>query len=66
MDIYFNDEPAVVADGISLYDFLISTGVNPERTVIELNDELVERAAWKETLLAENDRVLAVTFVGGG
>lgn len=66
MNIYFNDKPIPAVAGINLIDFLLTLGINPEHTVIELNDELIERKFWAETILADNDRILAMTFVGGG
>ena len=38
----------------------------PERLAIELNQQVVRRAAWAETTLKEDDRIEIVHFVGGG
>ena len=66
MNIYFNDKPILATVGINMIDFLLTLGINPEHTIIELNDELIERKSWTETILADKDRILAMTFVGGG
>lgn len=66
MNIYFNDKTIPADAGISLPDFLFSLGINLENTVIELNDELIERKFWTETILKDQDRILALSFVGGG
>ncbi len=66
MNIYFNDKTIPATAGINLTDFLLSLKINLENTVIELNGELIERKSWAETVLTDNDKILAVSFVGGG
>ncbi|MDD2480353.1 MAG: sulfur carrier protein ThiS [Victivallaceae bacterium] len=66
MNIYFNDKTIPAPAGVNLADFLLSLKINLENTVIELNDELVERKSWTKTILTDNDKILAVSFVGGG
>jgi sulfur carrier protein len=41
-------------------------GLNPAATVVERNHEIVERAAYSKTALAENDVLELVRIVGGG
>lgn len=66
MKIIFNRKEVDAANGVTLRDFLLSAGLNPERVIVELNDELVPGPRWEETVLNDGDRLLAVTFVGGG
>ncbi len=66
MKVIFNRKEMDAADGVTLRDFLLSAGLNQERVIVELNDELVPSPRWKETVLNDGDRLLAVTFVGGG
>jgi thiamine biosynthesis protein ThiS len=64
--IVLNGEEREVPAGATLDDLLTRLAVAPERIAIELNREVVRRAHWRETALAEGDRVEVVHFVGGG
>lgn len=64
--LIFNDNEVEVNRGISLDEFVRNTGLVSERVIIELNDELIVSADWAKTTLNNHDRILAVTFVGGG
>jgi thiamine biosynthesis protein ThiS len=41
-------------------------GMKQDRVAVELNRDIVPRAKWTETDLAEGDRLEIVHFVGGG
>ena len=41
-------------------------GMKQDRVAVELNRDIVPRAKWAETNLAEGDRLEIVHFVGGG
>lgn len=41
-------------------------GMKQDRVAVELNRDIVPRAKWSETSLAEGDRLEIVHFVGGG
>ncbi len=41
-------------------------GMKQDRVAVELNRNIVPRAQWAETNLAEGDRLEIVHFVGGG
>lgn len=47
---------------------LLELGISPERTgtAVARNDEVVSRARWSETKLAEGDRIEIITAVQGG
>jgi thiamine biosynthesis protein ThiS len=66
MNVIFNRSETEADDGISLYDFILSTGLNPARIIVELNGSLVPGGHWRQTVLNDGDCILAVTFVGGG
>lgn len=66
MRIEINGTGHNVADGINLSELVAHLALAPERIAIELNREVVRRAAWAETLLREEDKIEVVHFVGGG
>lgn len=61
-----NGEPREAEPGTTLADYLAALGVDPARTVAEVNGVVVERARFGEIGLREGDRLELVRFVGGG
>lgn len=65
MKITVNGE-AVTIDPISVHDYLLSLQIDPRNVAVELNREILPKAAYQTTLLQEGDTVEIVHFVGGG
>jgi sulfur carrier protein len=57
---------AVAADGQSLAEYLEQAGYVRERVAVELNGDIVPKAAYDDTRLSAGDEVEIVAFVGGG
>jgi thiamine biosynthesis protein ThiS len=66
LKIVLNGEEREVSAGATLQELIAGLAVAPERVAVELNREVVRRALWRETALAEGDRVEVVHYVGGG
>ena len=66
MKVRANGKTMEVAENTNLWDFILSYKIKPETVIIELNEIVVRRNVWTETMLTEGDRVELVTFVGGG
>ena len=66
MRVQINGEFRECTEGIKLNDLIAQLSLAPERLAIELNQQIVRRAAWPETTLQEGDRIEIVHFVGGG
>lgn len=66
MLIEVNGEKRAVPASISLSELITHLKLAPERLAVELNQRVVRRVEWPETLLKEGDRVEIVHFVGGG
>lgn len=56
----------VAADGKTLAAYLNECGYTTERVAVELNGDIVPKAAYGETVLNAGDEVEIVAFVGGG
>jgi sulfur carrier protein len=54
------------SEPITLAQLVESLGMKQDRVAVELNRDIVPRAQWAETNLAEGDRLEIVHFVGGG
>lgn len=65
-DILLNGEPRTVTTGTTLSTLLQELGLDPTTVAIERNREIVPRADYADTRLAEGDALEVVTFVGGG
>ena len=60
-----NGEEKDVA-GQALADYLSSAGYNAARVVVEINEAIVPRDRYAETVLRDGDIVEIVCFMGGG
>jgi thiamine biosynthesis protein ThiS len=66
VDILLNGEPRGIAPGTTLAGLLAELGLDARQVAVERNLEIVPRADYAATALAEGDRLEVVTFVGGG
>lgn len=64
--ILLNGEIREVSGGIDLDQLLELFSLPKQRVAIELNSNVVRRADWPMTQVANGDRLEVVHFVGGG
>jgi thiamine biosynthesis protein ThiS len=64
--ITVNGESRTVAAGASIADLLESLGVASPRIAVERNRDIVPKAEYAATALAEGDVFEVVELVGGG
>ena len=64
--IILNGEGREVPAEISLDHLLELFSLTKQRVAIELNNTVVRRAAWPETVVRVSDKIEVVHFVGGG
>ena len=65
MRLTINGEPRDVA-AATVLALLEELGLNPACTVVERNHDIVDRAAYGDTALAQGDVLEIVRIVGGG
>ena len=53
-------------DGKTVVELLGSMEYGSQRVAVEINEEIVPRASYGETVLKDGDTVEVVRFVGGG
>ena len=63
--VKINGADADVA-GKRLLDYLAEANYDPKRVAVERNGDIVPKARYCETILADGDTVEVVSFVGGG
>lgn len=66
MKIWLNGEEREFPDGITVGELLDALGVVRARVAVEVNQQVVRRAAHATHRLEAGDRVEVVHFVGGG
>ena len=54
------------AAGKTIAQLISDGGYEPVRVAVELNEEIVPKAAYGTTVVSDGDRVEIVGFVGGG
>ncbi|MBV2362424.1 sulfur carrier protein ThiS [Streptomonospora nanhaiensis] len=66
MDVIINGEPRQVAPRTTVAEVVRTLTRSPGGVAVALNDEVVRRADWAATVVAENDRIDVLTAVQGG
>jgi sulfur carrier protein len=66
MTITVNGQPRPLGDAKTLAQLLDALGVKAAKKAVELNGQIIPASAYASTLLAANDQVEIIQFVGGG
>jgi len=66
MRIMVNGQWQQQNDGLNVAVLLEKLSLEPRRVAVELNKQLLPRARYAQTALAEDDQLEIVTLVGGG
>ena len=61
-----NGEVVENVAGLSLDDYLKKEDYTISRVAVELNGNIVPKAEYAKTMIAEGDKLEVVSFVGGG
>lgn len=64
--IYLNGKKEEIQEGISLSQLLEARKIRPEVVTVELNEEIVDKSKYAETLIKANDKLEFVYYMGGG
>jgi len=64
--VYVNGEAKELSDHISLSELITQLNLPAGRIAVELNRNVVRRNDWSTTMLADDDSLEIVHFVGGG
>ena len=66
MKVTVNGKAMEVTENRNLYDLLQSSKVKADAIIVVLNDVVVRKDMWTETVLNEGDCMELVSLVGGG
>lgn len=64
--IQLNGERRKLGGEIAVSGLLQQLELTPQRVAVEINEQLVKRAAFDQVTIRDGDRVEVVTLVGGG
>ncbi len=64
--IQLNGEPYELPEPLSVDALLARLDIDARRVAVELNEIVVKKAAYANTLVGDGDAVEVVNFVGGG
>ncbi len=66
IQIHANGEARSLRRGTTVADLLRDLEIKTERVAVELNLEILDRAAFDRQVLNDGDRVEILGFIGGG
>jgi thiamine biosynthesis protein ThiS len=66
IQIQVNGEPRSWRAGGTVADLLLDLDIRTERVAVELNLEILDRAAFAVRNLRDGDRIEILSFIGGG
>jgi len=61
-----NGKQEVLKDSISIGEYIMQKGLNPDTVVVEHNYNIIQKEEWSNVFLKENDVLEVLRFVGGG
>ena len=66
ISVHLNGERREVAGEITLDRLIDEFDLPKQRVAVELNERVVRRGDWPETIVRDSDKIEVVHFVGGG
>ncbi len=66
MKIFCNGQVREIASGTTLQALLDELNLELDSVVAEINKQIIDRDQYDQTILAEQDQVELIRFVGGG
>ena len=64
--ITVNGKEVTLTGPLSVADYLEQNNYKVNRIAVEMNEEILPKYSYSETMLKDGDRLEVVTFVGGG
>ncbi|MFO0283260.1 MAG: sulfur carrier protein ThiS [Acidobacteriota bacterium] len=66
ISVEVNGQRQEIPSGLNIRTLLDFLDVDPQRVAVELNRAIIRKTEWEATMLAANDQIEVVMFVGGG
>lgn len=66
INIYVNGDARTWRSGATVEELLRELDIKTERVAVELNLEILDRAAFAQCQIKDGDRLEIMSFIGGG
>ena len=66
MEVFVNRKPVAVESGTSLAELLDRLGIVPDGTAAAVDNKVVPRDMWRQTIPAEGAKITVIRAVCGG
>ena len=66
MKVVLNGKEEDFSQPLTICELLAAKNLEPDRVAVELNMEIIAKAAWTEVALQDEDKVESLSLVGGG
>jgi len=66
LQILLNSEKEILEKQITISEFLLAKGLNPETIIVEYNGTILKKQEWSNIDLRDRDQLEVLNFVGGG
>lgn len=66
VSIILNGKKENTEEGMSILALLSSKNIKSEVVTVELNEQILEKPKYNETILKERDKIEFVYYMGGG
>ena len=66
INVYINGEKKLISISSNLSDVLKNFEINANKIAIEINQKVVPKSLYKNTLIKNEDKIEIVQFIGGG
>lgn len=66
INVYINGEKKLISISNNLSDVLKNFEINTNKIAIEINQKVIPRSLYKNTLIKNEDKIEIVQFIGGG
>lgn len=64
--VLVNGKDEEIESGLTISEFLKKRRIRPEVVTVEINDRIIEKKNFENTVIKENDRIELVFYMGGG
>jgi len=66
INVYINGEKKLISISSNLSDVLKNFEIDANKIAIEINQKVIPKSLYKNTLIKNEDKIEVVQFIGGG
>ena len=66
INVYINGEKKLISISSNLSDVLKNFEIDANKIAIEINQKVIPKSLYKNTLIKNEDKIEIVQFIGGG